>query len=119
MKINIKKSIKYLLLFTLGGTLFLFYLLPSIPEPTFERIVKIYGGSYLSILSGTFSVWWSFFNDSIIFKGISTLVGILLLSIWGYLIKKESYPFWILSIPIFMWVFMGWFFLFAEITASI
>ena len=119
MKHNIKKSIKYFLLFTLAGTLFLIYLLPNISEPTFERVATFYVTNYLFILSGSFSLWWVTPNVDISIKIVATFMGFLSLSIWVYMIKKDIYPFWKIMIPIVAWVVTGWFFLFVGIVASI
>jgi len=119
MKSNIKKSIKYLLLFTLVGTLFIIYLLPSIPDPTFERVVGFYGEIYLFTLLGSFSVWWTFPSTSMIFEIVVTVISFFCLAIWVYMIKRDTYPFWKLAIPITVWILMGLFVVFAGITASI
>ena len=119
MKKNIKKSIKFFLLFALMGTLFLIYILPSIPDPTFERVISFYGKIYFSTLFGSFSVWWTLPNVSIIFKILSTVLGFFCLVIWGYIIRKDTYPFWKLAIPIAIWVLIGLFILFVGIIASI
>ena len=119
MKNNIKKSIKYLLLFALMGTLFIIYILPSIPDPTFKRVVGFYGEIYISTIFGSFSVWWTLPNVSMIFKILSTILSFFCLAIWGYMIKKDTYPFWKLTIPIAIWVLIGLFVLFVGIIASI
>ena len=119
MKQNIKKSIKYLLFFTLLGTLCLIYLLPNISEPTFERVVGFYVTNYLFILSGSFSLWWITPNVDISIRIIATVIGLLSLMVWAYMIKKNIYPFWKILIPIVIWVMAGWFFLFTGIILSI
>ena len=119
MKKNIQKSIKYLFLFALVGTLFIIYILPSIPEPTVERVVGFYGEIYLFSLLGSFSVWWTFPSADMLFKIVATVIGFLSLTTWVYMLKKNTYPFWKIAIPITVWVLIGLFALFIGIISSI
>jgi len=119
MKNNIQKSIKYLFLFALVGALFIIYFLPSMSEPTFEKVVGFYGEIYLSTLLGSFSAWWTLPNVSMIFKIVATVIGFLCLTTWVYMLKKNTYPFWKLAIPIAIWVLIGLFALFIGIISSI
>jgi len=119
MKNNIKKSIKYLFLFALVGALFIIYFLPSISEPTFEKVVGLYGEIYLSTLLGSFSVWWTFPNTNMPFKIVATVIGFLCLTTWVYMLKRDTYPFWKLAIPIAVWILIGLFTLFLGIAYSI
>ena len=119
MKNNIKKSIKYLLLFALAGTLFIIYILPSIFDPTFERLVTFYGEIYLSVLFGSLSVWWTVPNVGITFKLASTILGFIYLTIWAYKISNTNYPSWKLAIPVAVWIVVGLSILFVGAVASI
>ena len=107
MKSNIKKSIKYLFLFALVETLFIIYFLPMY-EPTFD----FYGEIYISALLSSFSVWWILPNASITFKIVATVIGFLCLTIWVYMIKKNTYTFGKIVIPIAIWILIGLFTLF-------
>jgi len=115
MKKNIQKSIKYLLLFAFVETLFIIYFLPIMCEPTFD----FYGKIYLSTLLGSFSVWWTFPSADMLFKIVATVIGFLSLTTWVYMLKKNTYPFWKLAIPIAVWVLIGLFTLFVGIISSI
>ena len=46
-------------------------------------------------------------------------MGIISLASWVYMIKQDTFSFWKIMIPIVVWVAMGWFVVFADITASI
>jgi len=88
-------------------------------ELTFEEVVNSYGEIYLSALLGSFSVWWILPNANITFKIVATVIGFLCLTIWVYMIRKNTYPFWKISIPIAIWVLIGLFTLFVGIISSI
>jgi len=119
MKSNIKKSIKYLFLFALVGTLSIIYFLPSMSEPTFEEVVNSYGEIYLSALLGSFFTWVSLHSAGMLFKIVATVIGFLCLTTWVYMIKKNTYPFWKIAIPIAVWVSIGLFTLFVGIVSHI
>ncbi|HIP26793.1 MAG TPA: hypothetical protein EYG80_03960 [Flavobacteriaceae bacterium] len=111
-----KKHIIYFLGLGLLGVFLINYMLPM-PYPTYERVFYGFGLSYLSILLGAFSVWFSMPYESITFKIIVTMIGLLCIFIWKYMLRKKL-SFRITLIPMICWLFMGWVFIFASISAS-
>jgi len=110
-----KKHIIYLLLLVLLGAVIVFIALPS---PYNGNILKAYGLGYLSIFSGPLLIWFFPIFDGILPNISVGVIGLLLITAWVKMVKEE-YPVWKTLIPVIIWVFLGMFFLFAEIVSHI
>ena len=110
-----KKHIIYLLLLVLLGTLIIVIGLPS---PYNGDILKVYGLVYLSIFSGPLLIWFFPIFDGILPNISVGVIGLLLITAWVKMVKGE-YPVWKTLIPVIIWVFLGMFFLFAEIVSHV
>ena len=110
-----KKNILYLLLLTLlGGIL----LLMGLPKGDFsQNILETYAFGYLALLSGPFSVWF-FSTLDILIKIIATIIGVSMISLWFYMVKKE-YAFWKIFILLAVWALLGSLSVFVEIISHI
>jgi len=112
----LKKNIIYLLLLTLFGGILVIISLPN--QELTTTVFKSYALGYLSILSGPFAVWFfSYWIDTAIVI-VTTILGVSIISLWFYMIRKE-YQFWKFLILYFIWVLLGSFVLFAEITSHV
>ena len=99
-----KKNIIYLLLLTLFGGILVII---SLPNQELTTIFKSYALGYLSILSGPFAVcFFSYWIDTAIVI-VTTILGVSIISLWFYMILY------------FIWVLLGSFVLFAEITSHL
>ena len=111
-----KKNILYLLLLTLVGGLLVIMGLPSGGDA--PNILETYALGYLTILSGPFAVWFFPFYHDILFQLIATSIGIFMITLWLYMVKKE-YAFWKIFILLAIWAMLGGLALFVEIISHI
>ena len=111
---SLKKNILYLLLLALFIGFLIIMELPNGSDS--PNILKTYTLGYLAILSGPFSVWFLFPTQEIVIQIIATIIGVSIISLWFYMVKK-TYAFWKIFIILSIWVLLGGLTLFGEISS--